>query len=431
MCLGPCSDVVVNGFVMFCGQIFPWAFFHIHVWHIHVPPAPYLGRFPKLPQVEAGGLERSYRRAPKHAGDKGKAPKIEKDPAGICHLCRAGLKGFDWEDVWTAFVFIIPFVRPCFFQVVCIFAPGGIWISKVFFSWTKPGLLTRTAGENMIKLSYVEPIEPPWVVEPSWTKFPLQNLGTNGKARFFRPDIWHTIQMGVGKDFASSALSLLVREIPESSIDDRFAVISNEYISWCRRFHKTRYVNKLDKRMIGGGGLKDEPYGTWNKAALTVTLLEFLQFYCGENKEWLLAHEDTRYRFLLKATMAINDFMSSLYHQDLWVPKAEANRIATKGTTFVKCFVYLAYLSANKGQPMFAIKPKLHMLHECALALQIQAGQSSHAFNPLSESCSLDEDFVGRLAFISRSVSPRLISQRSIERYMVQAFLSWTQVGKD
>lgn len=57
-----------------------------------VPPATF-------PKVEAGGLERSYRRAPKHAGDKGKANKIEKDPAGICHLCPAGLKGFDWEDV--------------------------------------------------------------------------------------------------------------------------------------------------------------------------------------------------------------------------------------------------------------------------------------------------------------------------------------------
>ena len=285
----------------------------------------------------------------------------------------------------------------------------------------------------MIKLSYVEPVAPPWVVEPSWTKFPLQNLDANGKARFFRPDIWHTIQMGVGKDFASSALSLLVREVPASSIDDRFGIISNEYIAWCKKFRKTKYVNKLDKRMIGGGGLQDEPYGTWNKAALTVTILEFLQFYCGENKEWLLTHEDTRYRFLLKATLAINDFMSSLYHLDLWIPAAEANRIATAGTTFVKCFVYLAFLSANKGQPMFAIKPKLHMLHECALALQIQAGQSSHALNPLSESCSLDEDFVGRLAFISRHVSPRLISQRSIERYMVQAFLAWTQkwlVGK-
>lgn len=89
----------------------------------HVP----LATFPK---VEAGGLERSYRRAPKHAGDKGKASKIEKDPAGICHLCQAGLKGFDWEDPRTAFVFIkvSPFVfRLCCFQVVyvvCSLVPG-------------------------------------------------------------------------------------------------------------------------------------------------------------------------------------------------------------------------------------------------------------------------------------------------------------------
>ena len=218
------------------------------------PPATYLGRLPKLPKVEAGGLERSYRRAPKHAGDKGKASKIEKDPAGICHLCQAGLKGFDWEDMWTAFVFIkfIPFddfKLFMLFAVLCL----GFEFQKVFFYSLSPGPWLRTAAEKMIKLSYVEPVEPPWVVEPSWTKFPLQNLDVNGKARFFRPDIWHTIQMGVGKDFASSALSLLVREVPGSNIDDRFGIISNEYIAWCKKFRKTKYVNKLDKRMIGGG----------------------------------------------------------------------------------------------------------------------------------------------------------------------------------
>jgi len=51
--------------------------------------------------VEAGNLQRSYRRGPKHAGDQG-ATKKETDPGGICHLCQAGLKGFDWEDMLFA-----------------------------------------------------------------------------------------------------------------------------------------------------------------------------------------------------------------------------------------------------------------------------------------------------------------------------------------
>lgn len=44
--------------------------------------------------MEAGNLERSYRRAPRGAGDD----KNASAAAGICHLCKAGLEGFDWED---------------------------------------------------------------------------------------------------------------------------------------------------------------------------------------------------------------------------------------------------------------------------------------------------------------------------------------------
>ena len=52
-------------------------------------------------QVEVANLDRSYRRAPKGAGDKSKK---ESEPGGICHLCKAGLKDFDWEDESTVLV---------------------------------------------------------------------------------------------------------------------------------------------------------------------------------------------------------------------------------------------------------------------------------------------------------------------------------------
>ena len=97
------------------------------------------------------------------------------------------------------------------------------------------------------------------------------------KLVFFRPDIWHNVQMGVGMDFASSAMVMLVRLIPASNIDVRFAVLSNEYPLGCPDNKKTKYISKLDKHPVGGAGRRDEPYGTWNKAALTVTILEFLE----------------------------------------------------------------------------------------------------------------------------------------------------------
>ena len=285
----------------------------------------------------------------------------------------------------------------------------------------------RNWGERLIRQSFLEEHALPWSSESLWTQILMQDESVNGKPRFYRPDIWHVVQMGVGKDFASAAMVLLVRVLPATNVDDRFALLSDMYLRWCREFKKTRYIRKIDKRFVGGAGLRDEPHGAWNKAALTVTILEFLQYFCEQHKEVLMEHTDVRLRYVFAAVTALNTFMSGLYHQDLWIPSSEAKRLAAQGMRFVKMFMYLAHLSAMEGQPYFALRPKLHLLHECAVWLDIQSARAAFAFNVLAESCSLDEDFVGRLAFVSRTVSPRLVSQRSIERYLVQIQLSWSE----
>ena len=54
----------------------------IHFWFKHM-------------QVSSANLERSYRRAPKGAGDKG---THDVAGAGVCHLCTCG-QGVDWENL--------------------------------------------------------------------------------------------------------------------------------------------------------------------------------------------------------------------------------------------------------------------------------------------------------------------------------------------
>ena len=55
-------------------------------------------------EVESGNLERSYRRAPKGAGE---STDHGVKGAGICHLCMAGT-GLDWEDLRLAIPSRIP-----------------------------------------------------------------------------------------------------------------------------------------------------------------------------------------------------------------------------------------------------------------------------------------------------------------------------------
>jgi hypothetical protein len=69
--------------------------------------------------------------------------------------------------------------------------------------------------------------------------------------------------------------------------------------------------------------------------------------------------------------------------------------------------------------------PKLHAVEEIVKELQVQSQNSFWAYNPLVESCSVDEDFIGRCAFLSRSVSPRATCIRSLQRYLVQILQVW------
>ena len=301
------------------------------------------------------------------------------------------------------------------------------WIEKrygvLFFK--KMILQMRKAAETIILQSRKEPIPEPWTETPVWIEKIYQDRGINGLARFYKPDIWHNIQMGVGKDFSASAICLLVQLLPGSNIDVRFEALSSMYKSWCKQHKKVKYLTKIDKHTVGGCGKRDEPGASWNKAAVTVNMLEFIGDFCKVHEE--KCNEDQRLRFIAAAAKAVNTFMKGLYSNDLWIPSSTASEIAKAGKYFVQAYMYSAYLSAKVGEPKFPLKPKLHMVHEAAIWLAVQSETSTHCLNCLAESCSIDEDFVGRVAFITRHVSPRLMSIRSVERYLTQIKLAWTE----
>ena len=118
--------------------------------------------------------------------------------------------------------------------------------------------------------------------------------------------------------------------------------------------------------------------------------------------------------------------MSGLYHGDLWLPRQMVRQLVVNGEHFISAYAYLAWQSLQLGEPKFSFKPKLHMHHETVIALKRNL-RNEYTYNVISESCSIDEDMVGRIAFITRHVSPRLTALRSLQRYLTQVQLAWTE----
>ena len=62
-----------------------------------------------------------------------------------------------------------------------------------------------------------------------------------------------------------------------------------------------------------------------------------------------------------------------------------------------------------------------HQFHEV-----LSAGEKGfYAISPIAESCSMDEDFVGKASRISRRVGVRGIAERTLDSYLISAKLVW------
>lgn len=87
---------------------------------------------------------------------------------------------------------------------------------------------------------------------------------------------------------------MLLQEIVDgSSADIRIETLSNEYRAFCRKEKLTLHMRKFDKHTFGGGG-STEPSGAWNKAAVTSSLMLFLEWACGQRSEDVMNDERLR-----------------------------------------------------------------------------------------------------------------------------------------
>ena len=141
-------------------------------------------------------------------------------------------------------------------------------------------------------------IPPPWETETCFTRMLWIDLGANGRYRFHRPDIWHTINLGIGKAFVASAFSIIQKALPGRSIGARFSHLAGDYQAFCKANHHQKYVNRFDEKLFNITG-SAEPAGGWNKASVTAIMCRFLEHVCNIYKHEIHALGDHRTVFVV------------------------------------------------------------------------------------------------------------------------------------
>ena len=181
---------------------------------------PYLGK--------AGHFSRTYSMCPKQSESK-------KAGSGICYRCWGGVEGgqetWPWEE----------------------FALQARW--------------RQTDG-----------------VEPAGfdRAGPLLHIPHDKAMWLYRLDCWHTFHLGCGKSFIASAIVTLLESMEEQgTVDQRLALLSEDYRCFCKRTRRYAFITQISRDLLAWQNSNDMPAGAWHEGFLTTRLFEWLEDYMG------------------------------------------------------------------------------------------------------------------------------------------------------
>lgn len=322
--------------------------------------------------ADSGYMERSYRNVQKHR-------RQQRVPLGICHLCRSGQLGFDFEELNTD--------QP---------------------RW-RPTMHSQDLHGN-------------------WDPSPLVRIphtpGETGSLWSF--DLFHCWHLGVGKYFLSSFIAILSQLQPEGSVDERFDSLSSLFLDYCKEHHKNPHIAKLSKEFVGWPSTTTYPSGGWHKGAVTTVPMEWVEHrFKTEGHGW-----SEMYRLAGEAATAANDFLRLVYSFGAFMSRTESRNAGNLCLTFLRKYSLLARLAVSNHQCLWLLVPKHHALHHIALYM-LEGSMKGPLLNPLCWSTQQSEDFVGRPSRLSRRVTPKLlqVAPRVLSRHLQQSYEHWVKAG--
>ena len=329
--------------------------------------------------VDSGYLKRSYRNVQRH---KDKDPANPKPRVGVCHLCKAGQKDVDFEQINSE--------QPA-------------WLQTMF------------SQEHDLFWDASEPS--PFLNAPH----PPNKLGS-----LWAFDVFHTMHLGICKCYLGSFLAGLSELECEGSVDARFEKLSEKYLQWCKSNHKRAHATKLTKELIQWQSTTMFPNGSWHKGGLTSTLMDWAQ--------WLFETEGDGWPAMLQeagaAAVACNEFLRILFDGDAWLPSKDAQAAGRRAMDFLRLYAGLARAAHLQRRALWILQPKFHCLHHIALGL-LNSSTRGKTLNPICMSAQQDEDFIGRPSRLARRVTAQTqkVCERVLGRYRQSAYAKWVQAG--
>lgn len=327
-----------------------------------------VGDWPWL--AKSGSLERTFMNVPKHAVN-------HQECKGVCHLCLAGRPTWPFEQLETR--------HPTWL--------GSVLAQPPFDEGSNPfRILPHISGEL-----------------PTLWKF----------------DLFHSIHLGIAKNYLGSMLALFSELEPAGNVDARFELLSSKYLAWCAANQRTAHCQKITKEHLNWTSTTMYPTAGWHKGDLSTSLLLFCEArWRAEGGSW----DDEMLRLGGEAAAALNQCLKILYHGEAWLTEHDAWQAGELGLKFLRRYGRLARIAHGLGRKLWVVMPKAHACHHLFLDL-LRGSQRGPTWNPITLSVQQDEDFIGRGSRLSRHVSHKVVAVRTVDRYLMSAYAEFMAAG--
>ena len=126
-----------------------------------------------------------------------------------------------------------------------------------------------------------------------------------------------------------------------------------------------------------------------------------------------------------RALQGLDNFMRVCYAADrTFLRSAEAQEAQKHLNMFLVAYEGAARLCFRRGQLFFNLTPKYHIAMHVSDDLD---AWKSHGFamNPACFATQAAEDFIGKVSRLGTHGHPRLVAQRTCERWLVRAWSLW------
>ena len=241
-------------------------------------------------------------------------------------------------------------------------------------------------------------------------------------------DGFHVVKMGVGRSVAGGVLVYLARHGCFDDGDDgskafgaRLERAHGVFKLWCQAEKKYPSLRSFSKAFLNMKTLASAPW-TNTKGADTTMMLQFLVWFVSLQLRSPLASTDASLlRMMLKVAKATLAMFSVIHGHGLWMERTCGRRLYIEIMRVLRGYQALGSKCLGFSYRAFIQKPKNHALHHIAWAIkeQLLTG-AGYILNPEVYSAELDEDFIGRVARLSRRVDVRRQGQRVFQRIFLK-----------